>query len=177
MSQREFGPALGASQRTATRWDARQAIPAEWELRKLAELLVPVDTALAAEAAAHIGETLESLGLVAPRPPPKAAISAVPRRGPSDEMKTVAATYGPIDLLLPHLGGVGGDGDLGLRTMNSEEAISLVRLLDPKMVVPIHHTTFAHYREPIEALMQRADEAGLSSRFRFPTEGKIVSLP
>jgi L-ascorbate metabolism protein UlaG (beta-lactamase superfamily) len=80
-------------------------------------------------------------------------------------------------LLLPHLGGVGGDGDLGLRTMNSEEAVSLVRLVDPKLVVPIHHTTFAHYREPIEALEQRADEAGLGPRFDFPTEGKSISLP
>jgi DNA-binding XRE family transcriptional regulator len=85
MSQRTFGPALGASHRTATRWDAGHAYPAPWELRKLAELLVPVDTALAAEAAAHIGETLESLGLVAPSPPPTAA----PRSTPPEDLVDV----------------------------------------------------------------------------------------
>jgi L-ascorbate metabolism protein UlaG (beta-lactamase superfamily) len=95
----------------------------------------------------------------------------------SDEMKTLASTYGPIDLLLPHLGGVGGDGDLGLRTMTSQEAVALVGLVDPKVVIPIHHTTFAHYREPIEALVQRADEAGLGARFRFPVEGAPIPLP
>jgi hypothetical protein len=39
------------------------------------------------------------------------------------------------------------------------------------------HTSFSHYREPIEALVQRADEAGLGARFVFPTEGKPVALP
>lgn len=95
----------------------------------------------------------------------------------SDEMRTLRATHGPIDLLLPHLGGVGGDGDLGLRTMNAEEGLALVRLVDPARVVPIHHTSFSHYREPIEALVQRADEAGLGARFVFPIEGKPIALP
>jgi transcriptional regulator with XRE-family HTH domain len=71
MSQREFGPALGSSHRTATRWDSGASVPFEPELRKLAELLVPIDQALATEAAAHIGETLENLGLVEARPPAK----------------------------------------------------------------------------------------------------------
>ncbi|MGA2448776.1 MAG: helix-turn-helix domain-containing protein [Polyangiaceae bacterium] len=66
MSQREFGPALGASHRTANRWDAGKASPAARNLQRLAELLAPVNPALATEAAAHIGQTLESLGLVSP---------------------------------------------------------------------------------------------------------------
>src|SRR5450631_3906080 len=65
MSQRQFGPALGASHRTASRWDTRRSSPSEGQLRRLAELLVPVDRALAEEAAAHVHETLEELGLVA----------------------------------------------------------------------------------------------------------------
>lgn len=62
-------------------------------------------------------------------------------------------------------------------SMTSEEAMSLVRLLKPRMVVPIHHTSFSHYREPIEALVQRACEAGTVSLFTFPMEGKAISLP
>jgi hypothetical protein len=69
MSQREFGGALGSSHRSATRWDARQAEPSRNALRTLAALLAPVDATLAAETAAHLGETLESLGLVAAPPP------------------------------------------------------------------------------------------------------------
>jgi N-acyl-phosphatidylethanolamine-hydrolysing phospholipase D len=94
----------------------------------------------------------------------------------SEESTTFRAQLGQVDLLLPHMGGVGGDGGLGLRTMNAEEALELVRRIDPKLVVPIHHTTFAHYREPIEALMQRAAEGGEMHRFRFVREGETVAL-
>lgn len=94
----------------------------------------------------------------------------------SDETKTLATEFGPIDLLLPHMGGVGGDGGRGLRTMNAVEALELTRRIDPRLVVPIHHTTFAHYREPIEALAQRAEESGESARFRFLREGESSPL-
>jgi L-ascorbate metabolism protein UlaG (beta-lactamase superfamily) len=94
----------------------------------------------------------------------------------SDETKDFVAQYGRVDLLLPHMGGVGGDGDRGLRTLNSEEAMELVRRVDPLAVMPIHHTTFAHYREPIEALEQRAQESGEAARFHFLRLGERTAL-
>ncbi|MDB4989258.1 MAG: hypothetical protein JWN04_4436 [Myxococcaceae bacterium] len=94
----------------------------------------------------------------------------------SEETKNLTDQVGHIDLLLPHLGGVGGDGPRGLRTMDAEQAIELVRRVNPARVIPIHHTTFGHYREPIEALEQRALESGLSARFLFLREGNTVSL-
>ncbi|HET9960360.1 MAG TPA: MBL fold metallo-hydrolase [Polyangiaceae bacterium] len=94
----------------------------------------------------------------------------------SDDSRGLAEKYGPIDLLLPHLGGVGGDGGLGLRTMNAAETLGLVERVNPALVIPIHHTTFAHYREPIEALEQRAGEAGLAKSFHFLREGESFDL-
>jgi L-ascorbate metabolism protein UlaG (beta-lactamase superfamily) len=94
----------------------------------------------------------------------------------SDELKLVAPAHGPIDLMLADLGGVGGDGTIGLRSMTAEEAVALTRLVNPRLVVPVHHTSFSHYREPIEALVQRAEEAGMASRFRFPVEGVAMFL-
>ncbi len=70
MSQREFGYAVGSSHRSAVRWAARQATPADAHLRKLAALLLPHDRTLAAEVADYVDETLVSLGLEAPLPPP-----------------------------------------------------------------------------------------------------------
>jgi hypothetical protein len=67
MGQRQFGEALGASHRTATRWDAGHSKPDDHSLRELARLLLPHDRALAIEAAAAFHETLESLGLEAPQ--------------------------------------------------------------------------------------------------------------
>lgn len=94
----------------------------------------------------------------------------------SDEMSTLTASYGPVDLLLPHLGGVGGDGGRGLRTMNAEELLRLVRLVDPRLVIPIHHTTFEHYREPIAALEERSKEAGDAGRVLVLREGESATL-
>jgi transcriptional regulator with XRE-family HTH domain len=70
MSQRQFGPALHASHRTASRWDTGRSRPSVISLRQLAALLAPIDLALAAEAAAHAHDTLEELGLAPPPPPP-----------------------------------------------------------------------------------------------------------
>lgn len=94
----------------------------------------------------------------------------------SHETQGFPEHYGHIDLLLPHMGGVGGDGALGLRTMDAAEAVELTQRVDPSLIVPIHHTTFSHYREPIEALQQRADEAGLLARFHFLHEGERLAL-
>lgn len=94
----------------------------------------------------------------------------------AEESRQLVAEHGPIDLLLPHMGGVGGDGGRGLRTMNAEEAIELVSRIAPRVVVPIHHTTFGRYREPIEALEERARETGELARFRFVRLGENLAL-
>jgi L-ascorbate metabolism protein UlaG (beta-lactamase superfamily) len=94
----------------------------------------------------------------------------------SDETRDFVQQYGRVDLLLPHMGGVGGDGEHGLRTMNAEEALELTRRVDPKVVMPIHHTTFGHYREPIEALEQQAADKGEAARFRFLRLGERAAF-
>lgn len=94
----------------------------------------------------------------------------------SDETRDFAAKYGPIDVFLPHLGAVGSDGGLGLRTMNAEETLALTLRVAPRLVIPIHHTTFGHYREPIVALEQRAAESAQRARFRFLAEGESYDV-
>jgi L-ascorbate metabolism protein UlaG (beta-lactamase superfamily) len=94
----------------------------------------------------------------------------------ADDSREFVGRYGAIDVLLPHLGGVGGDGALGLRTMNAEEALELTKRVAPRLVLPIHHTTFGHYREPIAALQERASEAGLAERFRFLNVGETIDV-
>jgi transcriptional regulator with XRE-family HTH domain len=85
MSQRKFGYAIGSSHRSAVRWDAGKATPAQHHLQKLARLLHPIDRDLAAEVANAAGETLESLGLEAPAPAAPAPVApAAPALGPDD---------------------------------------------------------------------------------------------
>jgi len=79
LTQKEFGRAVGASHRTAVRWDARQSSPAEHNLRTLAGLLYPQYRELAAEVAEALGTTLVGLGLEVPAPvqaPPPTPVAA-----------------------------------------------------------------------------------------------------
>lgn len=94
----------------------------------------------------------------------------------ADDSRELAARYGAIDLLLPHMGAVGSDGGLGLRTMNADETLTLTARIAPRLVIPIHHTTFGHYREPIVALEQRVAEASEQKRFRFLAEGQTFDV-
>src|SRR5579859_6779728 len=91
MSQETFGYAVGASHRSAVRWDARQAQPGDHHLKKLAALLYPVDRALAAEVADACDETLVELGLEAPPPPP-----APPAPPPAPPPPSVVAQARPL---------------------------------------------------------------------------------
>jgi hypothetical protein len=75
LGHREFGKALGSSERTAARWAAGRSRLALPQLRDLARLVYPKDAALAEEIASAASETLESLGIVAPAPPPPVVVA------------------------------------------------------------------------------------------------------
>ncbi|AUX48883.1 hypothetical protein SOCE26_104260 [Sorangium cellulosum] len=95
----------------------------------------------------------------------------------TDRMRAVATRFAPIDLWLPHLGAVGVDGARGLRTMNADEAVAAAALLRARHVIPIHHTTFGHYREPVTAFVQQASAKSLSAHVHVPTDGAWMPLP
>ncbi len=66
LTHRQFGEALGASERTSLRWAAGKSSMDISHLRKLAALVYPRDPALAEEIAAACSETLVSLGIATP---------------------------------------------------------------------------------------------------------------
>ncbi len=72
-----------------------------------------------------------------------------------DVLPGVRARFGRPDLLLPHLGGVGKGGALGQLTLDADDCLELVRMFEPGTVVPLHHSTFSLYREPISELVRR----------------------
>lgn len=84
--------------------------------------------------------------------------------------------YGRIDLLLPHLGAVGAGSALGRRGLNAEETVRIINTLHPALTIPVHHTTFSHYREPISVLQQQAEKLPQGVQLQVPEEGKIMNL-
>ncbi|HTB78524.1 MAG TPA: helix-turn-helix transcriptional regulator [Polyangiaceae bacterium] len=80
LTQERLGTLLMASRRTVSRWASGRSSPTADTLARLAVAVYPTDSGLAARLAVESGQTLESLGLVAPSPP--AAPAPPPRAFP-----------------------------------------------------------------------------------------------
>jgi len=60
-------------------------------------------------------------------------------------------TLGDLDILVPHLGNVGVNGALGQLSMNAKDVLEYSLFSKAKHVLPIHHSTYDLYLEPISA--------------------------
>jgi L-ascorbate metabolism protein UlaG (beta-lactamase superfamily) len=71
-----------------------------------------------------------------------------------EKLNKIKTDFPEIDVLIPHLGAVGSDGPFGRLTLDADETIELLKFFNPKLVIPIHHSTFGHYIEPIDILIK-----------------------
>ncbi len=91
-----------------------------------------------------------------------------------DEMLKIKEQLGKVDLLVPHMGAVGKDGPWGLMTLGSEEASKVVEIIQPTVVIPIHHHTFSHYTEPISLLAEKLSNN--PAQLQVLSEGQTTTL-
>lgn len=84
--------------------------------------------------------------------------------------------YGKIDLLIPDMGAVGSDGDLGRRGMNWVDCLHLAKVLNPTAIIPVHHSTFSMYVEPISVLKLTASPTIFGNRLRILKTGATAKL-
>lgn len=83
---------------------------------------------------------------------------------------------GDVQLVVPHIGAVGRDGPWGRMTMDAAEARRLMDLFAPARIIPIHHHTFSHYVEPVDALVRLVAATPLAARLHVLREGEQVKL-
>ncbi len=84
--------------------------------------------------------------------------------------------YGKIDLLIPDMGAVGSDGDLGRRGLNWTDCLRLANVVDPAKIIPVHHSTFSMYVEPIEVLKLTLSSTKFSNRLHILKTGETAKL-
>lgn len=68
---------------------------------------------------------------------------------PTGQVVNSVKRLGQPDLLIGHTGGVGKDGMFGQISMDATDFRALADAIKPRAVLPIHHSTFALYREPV----------------------------
>jgi len=57
---------------------------------------------------------------------------------------------------VPNVGGVGASGRFGLISMRAADVLELAAAVRPARVLPVHHSTYDFYREPISELERQS---------------------
>ena len=78
------------------------------------------------------------------------------------------------DLFIPHLGGVGAGGPIGSVSMGAVHAVPFASAVKPRLILPIHHSTFSLYREPADRFVEAARGVGL--QVERLQEGGVLEL-
>lgn len=86
-----------------------------------------------------------------------------------DDLKDIPRRYPDIDLALLHLGGTRVLGILV--TMDAEQGVGMMRLVQPKRAIPIHYNDYDVFKSPLEDFQRAIDEAGLADRIHYLRHG------
>lgn len=80
--------------------------------------------------------------------------------------------YGKIDVLIPNMGGVGN----GKRGLDAIQSLKIISALDPKKIIPVHHTTFSHYSESINVLETEVSKTKFKKRLLIIPLGDVEKI-
>jgi L-ascorbate metabolism protein UlaG (beta-lactamase superfamily) len=85
-------------------------------------------------------------------------------------IEQVAARYPRIDVCLVHLGGTRIAGVL--LTMDAEQGVQFLRLVDPDVTVPIHTDDYGVFRSPLSDFLAAAEQADLRTTVQVVGRGE-----
>ena len=91
-----------------------------------------------------------------------------------DDLNEIPKRYPEIDLGLFHLGGTTIMGIL--LTMDAEQGVEAVKIINPKKVIPIHYNDYEVFKSPLEDFKRAAAEAGLSERMVYLSHGETYDF-
>jgi L-ascorbate metabolism protein UlaG (beta-lactamase superfamily) len=81
---------------------------------------------------------------------------------------------GPLDVLIPHLGGTKA---LGVTvTMDGRQGADLVELLRPPVIVPVHYDDYDRFRSPLGDFVTEVQQRRLPGQLRTAVRGETISL-
>ena len=91
-----------------------------------------------------------------------------------DDLKEIPQRFPDIDLAMLHLG---GGRVLGmLVTMDGEQGVELLRIVEPKVAIPIHYDDYDVFKSPLSEFRAAVEAAGLSEGVRYLRRGESYVL-
>lgn len=91
-----------------------------------------------------------------------------------DDLKEIPQRYPDIDLALFHLGGTRIMGLL--LTMDAEQGIEAMQLINPHEVIPIHYNDYEVFKSPLQEFKEAVSAAGLESRVKYLSHGETYEF-
>lgn len=91
-----------------------------------------------------------------------------------DDLKEIPRRYPGIDLALLHLGGT---RVLGIMvTMDGQQGVEAMRIVDPKLAIPIHYDDYDVFKSPLSEFQAEVQAAGLSDRVHYLERGDTYTF-
>lgn len=91
-----------------------------------------------------------------------------------DDLQEIPRRYPDIDLALFHLGGTRIMGIL--LTMDAEQGVEAIRIINPREVIPIHYNDYEVFHSPLEDFKKAVEEAGFQDRVRYLSHGETYNF-
>jgi L-ascorbate metabolism protein UlaG (beta-lactamase superfamily) len=86
-----------------------------------------------------------------------------------DRLREIPRRFPDVDLALLHLGGTKVLGIVV--TMDAEQGMEGMRIIDPRTAVPIHYNDYEAFESPLEDFKKAVNEAGLEDRVHYLAHG------
>jgi L-ascorbate metabolism protein UlaG (beta-lactamase superfamily) len=91
-----------------------------------------------------------------------------------DDLNEIPKRYPSIDLALFHLGGTQIMGIL--LTMDAEQGVEAIRIINPREVIPIHYNDYEVFKSPLEDFKRAVEAAGFADRVRYLSHGETYNF-
>jgi len=90
------------------------------------------------------------------------------------ELQEIPNRFPEIDIGLFHLGGT---RILGIMvTMDDEEGVKAVQLINPDTAIPIHYNDYDVFKSPLEDFKSAAEKAGLNDKMVYLAHGDTYNF-
>jgi L-ascorbate metabolism protein UlaG (beta-lactamase superfamily) len=91
-----------------------------------------------------------------------------------DDLNEIPRRYPDIDLALFHLGGTRIMGIL--LTMDAEQGVEAIRIINPHEVIPIHYNDYEVFKSPLEDFKKAVEAAGFQNRVKYLSHGETYNF-
>ncbi|HJQ70619.1 MAG TPA: MBL fold metallo-hydrolase [Blastocatellia bacterium] len=91
-----------------------------------------------------------------------------------DDLNEIPRRYPEIDLALFHLGGTQIMGIL--LTMDAEQGVEAIKIINPREVIPIHYNDYEVFKSPLEDFKRAVEAAGLNARVKYLAHGETYEF-